>query len=60
MTLKASAQSAMSYEAAMANHQPTLIEFYTDWCIVCQKLAPTLSSIHQEFGPELGTRIKKI
>ncbi|MDA0267896.1 MAG: thioredoxin domain-containing protein [Cyanobacteria bacterium] len=54
MTLKASVQTAMPYGEAMANPQPTLIEFYADWCTTCQALAPTLDTIHQQFGPALN------
>lgn len=54
MTLKASAQTAMPYETAIANGKPTLIEFYADWCTTCQGMAPTLKSIHQEYGPSVN------
>ncbi|NJN21832.1 MAG: conjugal transfer protein TraF [Leptolyngbya sp. RL_3_1] len=54
ITLKASAQTAMAYGEAMANPQPTLIEFYADWCTTCQALAPTLDQIHQQFGESLN------
>lgn len=54
MALKASAQTAMTYGEAMANPEPTLIEFYADWCTTCQALAPTLDNIHQQFGPALN------
>lgn len=54
MTLKASAQTAMPYKTAIANGKPTLIEFYADWCTTCQGMAPTLESIHQEYGPSVN------
>jgi thiol:disulfide interchange protein len=54
MTLKASAQAAMPYETAIANGQPTLIEFYADWCTTCQSMAPTLQAIHQDYGASLN------
>lgn len=54
LTLKASAQTAMPYGGAISNHQPTLIEFYADWCTTCQGLAPTLAALHQQYGPALN------
>lgn len=54
MTLKASAQQAMPYESAIANGKPTLIEFYADWCTTCQAMAPTLATLHQQFGTDLN------
>ncbi len=54
MALKAGVQTAMPYGEAMANPQPTLIEFYADWCTTCQGLAPTLATVHQQFGPALN------
>lgn len=48
--LKQMAKQAMPYETALENPQPTLIEFYADWCTTCQSMA---STIHQL--PELET-----
>lgn len=49
VTLKASARSALPYERAIANGQPTLIEFYADWCTTCQAMAPTLETVHTQY-----------
>ncbi|MEM6434244.1 MAG: thioredoxin domain-containing protein, partial [Cyanobacteria bacterium P01_D01_bin.115] len=49
ITLRASAQQAMPYEQAIANGQPTLVEFYADWCTTCQAMAPTLETLHHQF-----------
>lgn len=54
ITLKASAQAATPYDVALANHNPTLVEFYADWCTTCQALAPALQAVHQQFGVDLN------
>ena len=54
MALKALAHDAIPYEVAMTNTKPTLIEFYADWCATCQALAPTMQSLHDEFGGQIN------
>ena len=54
MSLRATAQIAMPYDQAVANPQPTLIEFYADWCTTCQALAPTLASLHDDYGDRIN------
>ncbi|MGB2926205.1 MAG: thioredoxin domain-containing protein [Limnothrix sp.] len=54
MTLQAAAKTAMPYDVAMANPQPTLIEFYADWCTTCQAMAATIETVHQQFSDDLN------
>ena len=54
VALKATAQEAIPYETALANQKPTIIEFYANWCTTCQALAPTLQSVHHQFGEQVN------
>ncbi|MGF1480267.1 MAG: thioredoxin domain-containing protein [Cyanophyceae cyanobacterium] len=47
-TMAAMVQQSVDYEIALRDNQPTLIEFYADWCTTCRSLAPVLSKLHQE------------
>lgn len=52
--MKEMAQEAVPYEDAIASTKPTLLEFYADWCSVCQSMAPTLQTLKQEYGEEIN------
>lgn len=54
MSLQVAAQQATPYNLAIANGQPTLVEFYADWCTTCQAMAPTIDAVHTEFSDELN------
>lgn len=54
MSLRAAAQTAIPFDVAVASQKPTLIEFYADWCTTCQAMAPTLQSLHHEFGDRVN------
>jgi thiol-disulfide isomerase/thioredoxin len=48
-----SAQS-IPLEVALSNSKPTLIEFYADWCTVCQKMAPDIAQLEQEYADKVN------
>ncbi len=47
-------QQAMPYETAMANHRPTIIEFYADWCESCQSMAQDNYALEQQYGDRIN------
>jgi thiol-disulfide isomerase/thioredoxin len=48
------ASSSMSYDTALANDRPTLLEFYANWCTSCQAMAGTIAEIKQQYGDRLN------
>lgn len=53
-TLQMAAAESISYGEAIANEKPTLIEFYADWCTVCQSMAPTLEKTRTAFSDDVN------
>ncbi len=49
-TLHQLADTAVPYKVAMASARPVMVEFYADWCSVCQSMAPLVESLHQQYG----------
>ena len=54
INLKQMAATTVSYEQAIANQSPTLIEFYADWCTTCQSMSITIKSLHQQYGTQIN------
>ncbi|MEP0913600.1 thioredoxin family protein [Leptolyngbya sp. GB1-A1] len=53
-TLAAMAETATPLDVALKNEQPTLIEFYADWCTSCQAMAKDMSDLKDEFGDRVN------
>lgn len=49
VTLQEMAEKTLSYQEALANSKPTVIEFYANWCRTCRAIAPTLAQLHQQY-----------
>ncbi|BAY25225.1 thioredoxin domain-containing protein [Calothrix sp. NIES-2100] len=47
-------ESSTPLEVAMSNGKPSLVEFYADWCTVCQKMAPDMAELEQQYADKLN------
>ncbi len=54
ITLKALAEDAVPYQAAIANGKPTLLEFYADWCTTCQGMSGTIQTLEAKYGDRVN------
>ncbi len=41
-------------EVALTNSKPTLIEFYANWCTVCQAMAPDVGVLKKQYGESVN------
>ncbi|WYL98911.1 MAG: thioredoxin family protein [Gloeotrichia echinulata CP02] len=47
-------QASTPLEMAISNGKPSLVEFYADWCTVCQKMAPDIAQIEQQYADKVN------
>lgn len=48
-SLTALATDSIPLDAALTNGQPTLLEFYADWCTSCQAMAVDMATLKQQY-----------
>ena len=48
------AESSVPLETALVNGKPTFIEFYADWCVSCQTMAPALGKLKSTYSDRLN------
>jgi thiol-disulfide isomerase/thioredoxin len=53
-TLKQMSRQSIAYPTAIANNKPSVVEFYANWCTTCQSLAPTMRSLHRQYGRQVN------
>ena len=53
-SLDAVAAAASPIDVALANGKPTTIEFYADWCTVCQSMAADNLSLEKEYSDRMN------
>eukprot|EP00271_Cylindrocystis_brebissonii_P010162 TRINITY_DN26266_c0_g1_i1.p1 TRINITY_DN26266_c0_g1~~TRINITY_DN26266_c0_g1_i1.p1 ORF type:complete len:328 (+),score=42.37 TRINITY_DN26266_c0_g1_i1:105-1088(+) len=54
MDLSTLAATSASYEQALSNGRPTVIEFYADWCEVCRELAGEVYEVEQQYKDKVN------
>ncbi|MBW4646661.1 MAG: thioredoxin family protein [Goleter apudmare HA4340-LM2] len=47
-------EASTALEVALSNGKPSLIEFYADWCTVCQKMAPDMAQLEQQYADKVN------
>ncbi|MFQ3680144.1 MAG: thioredoxin domain-containing protein [Pseudanabaenaceae cyanobacterium] len=50
VSLAGLAERSVPWETAWAGDRPILLEFYADWCAVCQSMAADGETLRREFG----------
>lgn len=47
-------QKSTPLEVAITNEKPSLVEFYANWCTVCQKMAPDIAQLKQDYSNQIN------
>jgi thiol-disulfide isomerase/thioredoxin len=53
-TLTQLGEGSTPYEVALSNGKPSLVEFYADWCTVCQKMAPDMAQLEEQYAGKMN------
>ncbi|MBD2440407.1 thioredoxin family protein [Nostoc sp. FACHB-110] len=43
-------KNSLPLDVALSNGKPSIVEFYADWCTVCQKMAPDIAQLEQQYA----------
>ncbi|MDB9376064.1 thioredoxin family protein [Nodularia sphaerocarpa] len=47
-------QASTPLEVAISNGKPSIVEFYANWCTVCQKMAPDIAELEQQYADKVN------
>ncbi|MDH6056752.1 thioredoxin family protein [Umezakia ovalisporum] len=47
-------QASTPLEVAISNGKPSMVEFYANWCTVCQKMAPDIAALKQQYANKVN------
>ena len=47
-------ENSTPLEVALSDGKPSLIEFYANWCTVCQKMAPDIATLKKEYADRVN------
>ncbi|NJM71221.1 MAG: redoxin family protein [Scytonema sp. RU_4_4] len=53
-TLSQLDKQSTPFEVALTNGKPSFVEFYADWCTVCQKMAPDVAQLEQQYADKVN------
>lgn len=53
-TLTTLGEESTPLDVALSNGKPSMVEFYANWCTVCQKMAPDIAALEKEYAGKLN------
>ncbi len=53
-TLTSLGEQSTPLDVALSNGKPSMVEFYANWCTVCQKMAPDIADLEKEYAGKLN------